>query len=369
MNAISGVHAYGPLPEAEVDPHTPQAAADKPTPAALTPLRRESVDQARARSGTDVVRDVGGSAKSAFESMKANAHKAKAAGVDAAKKTFWSKALGVAVAGLAMAAVISLTAATGGATLVAGAVIAGAVFAVSLADASCAYMNYRNAKAHERHEPPPHALPMGSNSIGNLIHWACKAGGASDGWARFNASLGSGILRMSMGVAVGICTMGASVAANSFAHITPMVAAASTILQGAVDILHSRSTSKVYVESVDELMMHAEKIENLLDNLDLSPEDSSILLDRLASEKAEAEKTGALVPALSRSVANAAQNGLVAGTALALLATGVDLQMGDVTISAPSYAKHAGGTSMGFAAQPKQPTGESAPLLRAEPSD
>jgi hypothetical protein len=171
--------------------------------------------------------------------MKANTLKAKLAGVDPAKKTFWSKVMGVAVAGLAVAAFVALNVATGGAPLIAGAVIGGVVFAVAVADASCAYAASRK---------PPRELPMGADSIGNLVHWALKAGGASDGKARAGAELSSGLMRVGMNAALACLTLGASSAVDSLQtvgmavpeRIQPLIGGASNILKAVVEAMPKR---------------------------------------------------------------------------------------------------------------------------------
>jgi hypothetical protein len=99
-----------------------------------------------------------------------------------------------------MSAAIALTAGTAGLG-VGVAAIAAAAFAVCAADAICAAMAYRNAKALVSGKPEPHPLPMGADSIANLLHKAFTACGVPPEKALRPAGYGSLVLRAAMFIA------------------------------------------------------------------------------------------------------------------------------------------------------------------------
>lgn len=344
--SLRGPLRYSPLSEQEGTPPQGALGSHKPAPAALT----------RMRGATNIVQHIddqnkgktGISAKFHWTLMKANLHKAKSAGVDATKKSFWSKALGATVGALALAALISLAVSTGGGAVVAAAAIAGVVFAISVADAGCAYRNLQNAKAHAAGQALPYNLPMGSSSIGNLMHWSFTAMGASADKAKIMATIGDGVLRIGMGAAASVCTSGTSIVINSFEHIAPMVAAASTILQTVVDFTHNRSTSKVYVESVDDIDSSAVMIIDLLKMVEVdSPEDRAILENAQNDVRADAERTKALVPDMRLTAAVAVPTLALTGAALA----GIDLSFLGGSSGPRAYGTHSGGGADGISPQ------------------
>jgi len=276
--------------------------------------------------------------------------------------------LGASFAALALGAVVSLTVATGGAALAAAAAVAGVVFAISVADASCAYMNHRNACAPAG-TSPPHNLPMGSSSIGNLVHWALTAAGVSPEWAKINASIADGVVRLSLGAAAAVCTLGAAPVLNSFEHITPMVVAAGTILQVGVDLVHNRSTAKVYAESMDQIEGAAEKIDKVMGKVDVAPEDKATMEKARNDVTLAAQQTKQLVSTLSRTAGNSVPLVAAASVVLGLSLVPLDLSVigGPQDVGAPVFAKHAGGNSAGLSPQVARPVSdESAALLSTE---
>jgi hypothetical protein len=268
--------------------------------------------------------------------------------VDATKKSFWSKALGATVGALALAALISLAVSTGGGAVVAAAVIAGVVFAISVADAGCAYRNLQNAKAHAAGQTLPYNLPMGSSSIGNLMHWSFTAMGASPEKAKIMATIGDGVLRIGMGAAASVCTSGTSIVINSFEHIAPMVAGASAILQAVVDFTHNRSTSKVYAERVDDIDCSAEMIIDLLENVEgVSQEDRMILEAAKNDVRNKVKDTKALVPDMRLTAAASVTTFALTGAALA----GIDLSFLGGSSGPRAYGTHSGGGADGISEQ------------------
>ena len=184
--------------------------------------------------------------------IEKNLLRAKSVGVDATRKAFWTKVLGVAVAALALSVVISLTVASGGAPLAAAVAVAGVIFAVSVADACCAHMNRRNAKALEDGGTPPYRLHMGDSSIGNLIYMACS-GHMKHGAAKNVARCIDNGLRLGMMLAGALCTGGASIAVNSFEQIAPMVAGGVNVLTMLVNLKSTWGSQATYAKHVKDI--------------------------------------------------------------------------------------------------------------------
>jgi hypothetical protein len=96
-------------------------------------------------------------------------------GVDVAKTSFWKKALGVALSGVAVGVAVGLTAISfGGATPLLA--LACVNFAVSTGDAICAYRNMRNTEAIADHRPPPYDSKVASYA-GTAVAVASTVGG------------------------------------------------------------------------------------------------------------------------------------------------------------------------------------------------
>lgn len=96
-------------------------------------------------------------------------------GVDAAKTSFWTKAPGVALSGVAVGVAVGLTAISfGGATPLLA--LACVNFAVSTGDAICAYRNMRNTEAIADHRPPPYDSKVASYA-GTAVAVASTVGG------------------------------------------------------------------------------------------------------------------------------------------------------------------------------------------------
>lgn len=142
-------------------------------PIELTPPSEESavseLDQAQAPWNETVgVQGDGASLKQIEQSLE----KAKQAGVNAAKRTFWGKLAGAVMTGIgltlfAVAAVTTLGAAP---LVVAGLVMTSAYLLKSSADAVSAYRNLRNEQAVARGEDKPYKQPCGPDALANLLH-------------------------------------------------------------------------------------------------------------------------------------------------------------------------------------------------------
>lgn len=106
-----------------------------------------------------------------LNNLRENTEKAKTAGVDVAKKTFWSKLAGVAVSTLAAGVVVGLAVATGGTSLIVAAGIAGLVLAKQAADTRCAYKVLQNERALVQGNDKPHKdVPMGADWVANKMY-------------------------------------------------------------------------------------------------------------------------------------------------------------------------------------------------------
>ena len=137
-------------------------------------------------------------------------------GVDVAKTSFWKKALGVALSGVAVGVAIGLTAISfgGAAPLLA---LACVNFAVSTGDAICAYRNMRNTEAIADHRPPPYdTLPMGNSIVANMAHGVLTRCGVS---AETASSVAKGIgITVGVGLAVASIAVGAGISGLPMAY-------------------------------------------------------------------------------------------------------------------------------------------------------
>jgi hypothetical protein len=132
------------------------------------------------------------------------------AGVNTAKRTFMQKLGGAVVVGLIGLALTTAAVLTGGAGF---AIAAGMTAALALrmtADTQCAKMAIKNAEAKAAGLPPPHDLPMGTDSVANLFYKACPSSW-SDKTRKLVARLGSfgtdAVLQAASGLLVGGAAM------------------------------------------------------------------------------------------------------------------------------------------------------------------
>ena len=105
-----------------------------------------------------------------------NVQTARSVGVDVAKRTFCAKLGGIAVSALVLVGAVLITGGLGVIPLV----VAGVMLTKLSADAACAGMALKNARAQARGDPPPYKLPMGADAIGNAVHKMLPADWSSD---------------------------------------------------------------------------------------------------------------------------------------------------------------------------------------------
>ena len=106
-----------------------------------------------------------------INNLRENADKAKTVGVDVAKKTFYSKMVGLAVSALATSVVVGLAVASGGVGLVVAAGIAGLVLAKQAADTRCAQKVLQNERSMAQGQEKRHNdVPMGADWVANKMY-------------------------------------------------------------------------------------------------------------------------------------------------------------------------------------------------------
>lgn len=109
-----------------------------------------------------------------LEQARESLKKAGQPGLDIVKRTFFTKALGVALTAASVAVAAALTVFTAGAAAPFLAV-AGASLIVQCGNAYCAYRNYKNAEAVANHKDKPYAdLPMGNSCVANVVYAGLK---------------------------------------------------------------------------------------------------------------------------------------------------------------------------------------------------
>lgn len=155
--------------------HAPRS--DVPTAvreAQVASAMRKSAEPPRAQVASDKVK-----AQVALNGAAESLRAARNAGVDIAKKTFWTKCFTVAAQAIVVGVAVALTVATGGAAAVALLAIAGVSMAITACDAVYAHRCVRSAQdiaAGGAGNPPP----GGASAVRNLVHWMAKGLGASD---------------------------------------------------------------------------------------------------------------------------------------------------------------------------------------------
>lgn len=353
----------------------PSAAAPPPAPAKATPMRADALATTLNSKLTEAEIEAGPQKKvnDAASRIHTNLDNAKKVGVDATRKSFWTKVLGASVAALALAVVISLSVATGGAPLAAAVAIASVVLMVSVADACCAHMNLRNAQAHANNKAIPHRLPMGDSSIANLVYMACPKGmkhGTAKGIARFIDNT----LRLGMMLAGGLCTAGASVAANSFEHIAPLVAGAVNVLSLLVNITSTWGSNATYAKHVEDIKQAYHALRTEVINLPESQRPEMLALIESSERDAmpEIEAMRGAVPrraqVLPRSLLSL---GWIVSGVLATLMPGMtlsDIRMmggGQQTFTAPITGSVGGVGTARFAAETLQAPQDDGPGIEA----
>lgn len=124
------------------------------------------------------ITDIQSKAQQTRDEAKEAAKKAKAIGVDLAKSDFFSKIASVALAGIALGVSIAATVFSGGAG-VPVLIASGAAFTLAVADAGCAYADWRSKKAGGE------GLVRGSDSIANAVNILLSKMGVNDDRAKW----------------------------------------------------------------------------------------------------------------------------------------------------------------------------------------
>jgi len=107
-----------------------------------------------------------------LDNVAENIDKARNAGVQPARNTWVKKMAGVAVAGLFTLGLVAAGVATGGAAFFGAAAVSGLMLTKMSADAICAKLLLNDARKEAAGEGlVMRRLPMGADSLGNLIHW------------------------------------------------------------------------------------------------------------------------------------------------------------------------------------------------------
>lgn len=140
-----------------------------------------------------------------IQSFSKRLEEADRAGVQLARASFMSKLLGAGICAVGVGVAAALTGVSFGvgAALLA---VASVRLAVAVGDAACAYKTYKDACE----TPPCKTLPLGANSLGNLLHKTVFRG-ETDGDQRVRkATLASGALIVGLAAAGTALSLGAA---------------------------------------------------------------------------------------------------------------------------------------------------------------
>lgn len=211
---------------------------------------------------------------------------AKKVGVNAAKRTFAQKLGGAIVVGLVGLALTTAAVITGGAGL---AIAAGMTAAIALrlgADSRYAKMAVKNAEAQAAGLPPPHDLPMGTDSVANLFFKACPSSwsektrkqiarvgsfGTDAALQGLSGLLGGGVIMLPM-VSVGIILVGITHAVRAMRNDTPDLEKsvrdavqktaedASNAVESAFKVKPKDTLEGVMQDAASELERHKEEV-------------------------------------------------------------------------------------------------------------
>ncbi|WP_298208574.1 hypothetical protein [Acidovorax sp.] len=262
MASLQGTTGIEPRPQAA---RAAEASLEAPVSLTLPPPPRSEVSagqadrvrtvaQEPARAGVAPSRaDV---AQGKLKAAGGKLLEARQAGVDVAKTSFWKKALGVALSGVAVGVAVGLTTISfGGATPLLA--LACVNFAVSTGDAMCAYRNMRNTEAIAEFRTPPYEkLPMGNSIVGNMTHGVLTRLGVSAENATVAAKVTGGVVTLglvvaSLAVGAGLSDMPMAydVAGKAASLIGTGVAVASTV----VSLMTDAGDREELQESLDEI--------------------------------------------------------------------------------------------------------------------
>ena len=139
------------------------------------------------------------------KAFAASLEKADRAGVQLARATFMSKLLGAGICAIGVGVAAALTGVSFGvgAALLA---VASVRLAVAVGDAACAYKAYKEACE----TPPRKTLPLGANSLGNLLHKTVFRGEKDPDQRVRKATLAAGAMNLGLAAAGTALSLGAA---------------------------------------------------------------------------------------------------------------------------------------------------------------
>ncbi len=220
----------------------PSAIRDAPSPC-------EASGIAPPRRGSDVASPT---LANAVEQARDSHDKAKALGVDTARRQFVVQALALAAATVGLGAAIAVTVLSGGAGVPLLA-LAGLAFSLASADTACALYEWRSKAAGGE------GLPMAGDSLANVIYAVGKSAHASNEQAKKIAGYGSRGLRASLTVGTLFTAffapspaVGTVVSALS-ALVRPTLAEASGTSGRGVAFNHEGRQERIEAERNEEL--------------------------------------------------------------------------------------------------------------------
>lgn len=136
-----------------------------------------------------------------LDNVAENVQKARNAGVEPARNTWLKKLAGAAVAGLFTIGVVAAGLLTGGAGFAVAASLSGVMLVKMSADAVCAKALLNDARKNAAGDGLVQTrLPMGADSIGNLIHWLTPRSMSPEARMKL-AGASSFVLNLGIGVA------------------------------------------------------------------------------------------------------------------------------------------------------------------------
>ncbi len=263
-----------PRAPARPEPNAAQAAAEgghAPPPAMrLSEADRGKFDFRNVDKNHDINADLVKTSDSVKEALTANLDVV-------AKRTFKQKLGGAFAVGVMAAVAIGFGIATGGA----GLLVAGSILATMTArmsgDAHCAKLEVENAEAIKRGEEPPHKLPLGTNSLGNLLYKALPSDWDEDrriAWAGKGSLAIDLALQAASGAATGLIAVG--VAALPMAAVSLLMTGALTVISKELGTTPTMADLAQRDKLTFEVLQSAEAAERLLAELRLLPSDSPL---------------------------------------------------------------------------------------------
>jgi len=227
------------------------------------------------------------------EEVAARQMAARSVGVDPAKANFWKRFASAAITGIATGLFIAGGVATGGGLFIAGAALLGALTLKLTADTVCAGLLIRNARAAEEGRPPPHSLPLGDDSLGNLLYLAMTSkreredlAEVAAGESAINQKVADRAAKISVVImtVLGLSTM---VVAGGASSVAGVVAGINAVLIGAATAytaMHDSRRQQMVGENeaaVEELIDYASRVQERPGPLTL---DEQRDLDRLMEQ-------------------------------------------------------------------------------------